>query len=69
MISRTILRPADELQSAEALASSQHKFQTLNLADHNVIRQILLIMIVCCPMCRACMSSNPDHMSDEKFAI
>ena len=27
-----------ELESAEALASSQHKFQTLNLADYKVMR-------------------------------
>ena len=28
-----------EIESAEALASSQQKFQTLNLADYKVIRQ------------------------------
>ena len=39
-----------ELESAEALASSQQKFQTLNLADYKVMRQLL-------PM--ACL---PPHM-------
>ena len=57
-----------ELESAEALASSQQKFQTLNLADCNVMRQLLLMMLVCSPMCRGCMSSNPDRTCDEKFA-
>ena len=32
-----------ELESAEALASSQQKFQTLNLADYKVMRQLLPI--------------------------
>ena len=30
-----------ELESAEALASSQQKFQTLDLADYKVMRQLL----------------------------
>ena len=48
-----------ELESAEALASSQQKFKTLNLADCNVKRHLLLMTLVCFSMCRGCMSSNP----------
>ena len=54
-----------ELELAESLASSQQKCQTLNLADFNVMRQLLLMTLVCSPMCRGCMSSNPDRTSDE----
>ena len=39
-----------ELESAEALASSQQKFQTLNLADYKVMRQLLPMTLVCHPM-------------------
>ena len=39
-----------ELELAEALASSQQKFQTLNLADYKVMRQLLPMMLVCHPM-------------------
>ena len=35
-----------ELESAEALASSQQKFKTLNLADCNVKRHLLLMTVV-----------------------
>ena len=38
-----------ELESAEALASSQQKFQTLNLADYNVMRQLLPMALVSTP--------------------
>ena len=38
-----------ELESAEALASSQQKFQTLNLADYEVMRQLLPMTLVCHP--------------------
>ena len=41
-----------ELESAETLASSQHKFQTLNLADYKVMRQLLPMTFVCHPTCR-----------------
>ena len=57
-----------ELESAEALASSQQKFQTLNLAHYIVMRQLLLMTRVCSPTCRGCMSSNPGGTPDEKFA-
>ena len=40
-----------KLESAEALASSQQIFQTLNLADYKVMRQLLPITLVCHPMC------------------
>ena len=40
-----------ELELAEALASSQQKFQTLNLADYEVMRQLLPMMLVCHPTC------------------
>ena len=53
-----------ELESAEALASSQHKFQTLNLADYKVMRQILLMTLVCHPTCLGIFVSNPDRTSD-----
>ena len=49
-----------ELESAEALASSQKKFQTLNLADYKVMRQLLPMMLVCL----GSMVSNPDRTSD-----
>ena len=35
-----------ELESAEALASSQQKFQTPNLADYKVMRQLLPMTLV-----------------------
>ena len=35
-----------ELESAEALASSQLKFQNLNLADYKVMRQLLPMTLV-----------------------
>ena len=35
-----------ELESAEALTSSQQKFQTLNLADYKVMRQLLPMTLV-----------------------
>ena len=38
-----------ELESAEALASSQQKFQTLNLADYKVMRQLLPSNDTCLP--------------------
>ena len=38
-----------ELELAEALASSQQKFQTLNLADYKVMRQLLPMTLVCGP--------------------
>ena len=53
-----------ELESAEALASSQRRFQTLNLADYEVMRQLLLMMFVCHPTCLGSMVSNPDRTSD-----
>ena len=53
-----------ELESTEALASSQQKFQTLNLADYKVLRQLLPMMLVCHPTYLGRMSSNPDRMSD-----
>ena len=56
-----------ELESAEALASSQQKFYTLNLAECNVMRQFLLVTLVCSPICLGCMRLNPDRKSDEKF--
>ena len=49
-----------ELDSAEALASSQQKFQTLNLADYKVMRQLLPMTLVCL----GSMVSNPDRTSD-----
>ena len=53
-----------ELESAEALASSQQKFETLNLADYKVIRQLLPMMLVCHPTCLGSMILNPDRASD-----
>ena len=53
-----------ELESAESLATSQQKFQTLNLADFKVIRQLLPMTLVCHPTCMGCMVSNPDWTSD-----
>ena len=53
-----------ELESAEALAGSQHKFQTLNLADYKVMRRLLPMTLVCHPMCLGSMVSNPDRTSD-----
>ena len=53
-----------ELESAEALASSQQKFQTLNLADYKVMRQLLPMVLVCHPTCLGSMVSNPDRTSD-----
>ena len=38
-----------ELESAEALASSQQKFQTLNLADYKVMRQLLPMALAATP--------------------
>ena len=49
-----------ELESAEALASSQQKFQTLNLADYKVMRQLLPMTLVCL----GSMVSNPERTSD-----
>ena len=53
-----------ELESAEAMASSQQKFQTLNLAGNKVMRQLLPMTLVCHPMCLGSMISNPDQTSD-----
>ena len=53
-----------ELESAEALASSQQKFLTLNLADYKVMRPLLPMMLVCHPTCLGIMVSNPDRTSD-----
>ena len=53
-----------ELESAEALASAQWKFQILNLADCKVIRQLLPMTLVCHPTCLGSMVSNPDRLSD-----
>ena len=53
-----------ELESAEALASSQQKFQNLNLADYKVMRQLLPMTLVCHPTCLGSMVSNPDRTSD-----
>ena len=52
------------LESAEALASSQQKFQTLNLVDCKVMRQLLPMTFVCHPTCLGSMVSNPDRTSD-----
>ena len=49
-----------ELEAAEALASSQQKCQTLNLAGYKVMRQLLPMMLVCHPTCLGSMVSNPD---------
>ena len=53
-----------ELESAEALARSQQKFQSLNLADYKVMRQLLPMTLVCHSMCLGSMVSNPDCTSD-----
>ena len=53
-----------ELESAEALASSQQKFLTLNLEDYKVMRQLLPITHVYHPTCLGSMVSNPDRTSD-----
>ena len=53
-----------ELESAEALASPPQKFQTLNLADYKVKRQLLPMTLVCHPTCLGSMVSNPDRTSD-----
>ena len=53
-----------ELESTEALASSQQKFQTLNLADFEVMRQLLPMTLIYHPTCLGSMVSNPDRMSD-----
>ena len=53
-----------ELESAEALASAQQKFPTLNLADSKVMRQLLPMTLVCHPTCLGRMVSNPDRTSD-----
>ena len=53
-----------ELESAEALASSKQKFQTFNLADYKVMRQLLPMALVCHPTCLESMFSNPDRTSD-----
>ena len=55
---------AAELESAEALARSQQKFQTLNLADYKVMRQLLPMMLVCHPTRLESMVANPDRTSD-----
>ena len=55
---------SDELESAETLAGSQKKFQTLNLADYKVMRQLLHMMLVCHSTCLGSMVSNPDRASD-----
>ena len=56
--------PLFSTELAEALASSQQKFQTLNLADYKVMRQLLPMTLVCHPMCLGSMVSNPDRTSD-----
>ena len=58
-----------ELESAEALASSQQKFQTLNLEDYKVIWQLLPMTLVCHPTCLGSMVSNPDRTSDFVLCI
>ena len=55
---------AAELASAEALTSSQQKFQILNLADYNVMRQLLPMTLVCHPTCLGSVALNPDRTSD-----
>ena len=49
-----------ELESAVALASSEQKFQTRNLANHKFMRQLLPMTLVCHPTCLGSMASNPD---------
>ena len=53
-----------ELESADALASSQQKFQTPNLSDYKATRQLLPMTLVCHPTCLGSMVSNPDRTSD-----
>ena len=53
-----------ELETAEALASSEQKFQTLNLADYKVMRQLQPMTLVCHPTCLESTVSNPSRMSD-----
>ena len=55
-----------ELESAEALASSEKTFQTLNLADYKVMIQLLPMTLVCHPTCLGSidMVSNSDRTSD-----
>ena len=52
------------LESAEALASSHQKYQTLNLADYKVMRQLLPMTLVCHVTCLGSMVLNPDRMPD-----
>ena len=54
-----------ELELAEALASTQQKFQTLNFADYKVMRQLLPMTLVCHPTCLGSMVSNPDRTSED----
>ena len=53
-----------ELESAKGLASSQQKFQTLNLADYKVMRQLLPMTLICHPTCLGSMVLNPEWTSD-----
>ena len=53
-----------ELESAEALASSRQIFQTLNLADYKVMRQLLPMTHVCQPTRLGSTILNPDETSD-----
>ena len=53
-----------ELEPAEALASAQQKFQTLNLAGYKVMRQLLPMTLVCHPTYLGSMVSNPNRTSD-----
>ena len=61
MLSHAILCSA-ELESAEALASSQQKFQTLNLADYKVMMQLLPMTLVSHPTCLGIIA-NPNWTS------
>ena len=58
-----------EFQLAEALASSQLKFQTLNWADYKVMKQLLPITLLCHPTCLGSMASNPDWTSDTIYEL
>ena len=53
-----------ELESAEALASSQHKLHTLNFPDCKVMRQLLPMTLACHPTYLGSMVSNPDRTFD-----
>ena len=53
-----------ELESAEALASVQEKFYSLNLADCKVMRKLLPMYLSATPTCLGSMVSNPDQTSD-----